>query len=139
MDRRNDSRSPINIYTDGSCSGNPGPGGWAAIVVQDGRQVELKGSAELTTSNRMELTAAINGLDYVPEGHEVSIHSDSKYLVNTMTRNWRRYANLDLWHRLDELTAARKVKWIWVRGHSGHQGNEMANKIANEMTNNLKT
>ncbi|HAZ31247.1 MAG TPA: cyclic pyranopterin monophosphate synthase MoaC [Dehalococcoidia bacterium] len=124
----------IDIYTDGSCSDNPGPGGWAAIVVQDGRQVELKGSVEGTTSNRMELTAAINGLAHVPEGSEVSIHSDSEYLVNTMTRNWKRRANLDLWHRLDELTAARKVKWVWVEGHSGHPGNERADRLAVEMS-----
>jgi len=124
----------IDIFTDGSCSGNPGPGGWAAIVVQDGRQVELKGSVEGTTSNRMELTAAINGLAHIPEGSAVSIHSDSEYLVNTMTRNWKRRANLDLWHRLDELTATRKVKWIWVEGHDGNPGNERANRLAMEMS-----
>lgn len=124
----------IDIYTDGSCSGNPGRGGWAAIVVQDGRQVELKGSVERTTSNRMELTAAIEGLTHVPEGSEVSIHSDSEYLVNTMTRSWKRRANLDLWQRLDELKATRKVKWIWVEGHSSHPGNERANRLAMEMS-----
>jgi cyclic pyranopterin phosphate synthase len=82
----------------------------------------------------MELTAAINGLAHVPEGSEVSMYSDSEYLVNTMTRNWKRRANLDLWHRLDELTAARKVKWIWVEGHVGHPENERANRLAMEMS-----
>lgn len=124
----------IDIYTDGSCSGNPGPGGWAAIVVNDGRQVKLKGGVERTTSNRMELTAAINGLAHVHENSDVSIYSDSQYLVNTMTRNWKRRANLDLWQRLDELIATRKVKWTWVRGHAGHPGNERANTLAVEMS-----
>jgi cyclic pyranopterin phosphate synthase len=82
----------------------------------------------------MELTAAINGLTHVPEDSEVNIYSDSEYLVNTMTRNWKRRANLDLWHRLDELTAARKVKWIWVEGHSSDPGNERANRLAVEMS-----
>ncbi len=124
----------IEIYTDGSCSGNPGPGGWAAIVMQDGRRVELKGGVEGTTSNRMELTAAINGLAHVRAGSAVVIYSDSQYLVNTMTRNWKRRANLDLWQQLDELTAAREVKWIWIEGHSGHPGNERANTLAIEMS-----
>ena len=124
----------IDIYTDGSCSGNPGPGGWAAIVVQDGRQVALKGSVDHTTSNRMELTAAIEGLAHAPANSEVNIHSDSEYLVRTMTRNWKRRANLDLWQRLDELAADRRVKWAWVEGHAGHPENERANMLATEMS-----
>jgi len=124
----------IDIYTDGSCSGNPGPGGWAAVVVRDGGRLELKGSADSTTSNRMELTAAIEGLAHVPESSEINIHSDSEYLVKTMTHNWKRRANLDLWQKLDGLAASRKVNWIWVKGHAGHLENERANNLAVEMS-----
>ena len=120
----------INIYTDGSCQGNPGRGGWAAIVVDDeGRRV-LSGSEMRTTNNRMELVAAIRGLDAVPKDASATVHSDSQYLVNTMTRNWKRKANLDLWAQLDSLTSSRDVKWRWVRGHAGHPENEEANTIA---------
>ena len=120
----------INIYTDGSCQGNPGRGGWAAIVVDDeGRRV-LSGSEMRTTNNRMELVAAIRGLDAVPRDASATVHSDSQYLVNTMTRNWKRKANLDLWAQLDSLTSSRDVKWRWVRGHAGHPENEEANTIA---------
>ena len=120
----------INIYTDGSCQGNPGRGGWAAIVVDDeGRRV-LSGSEMRTTNNRMELVAAICGLDAVPKDASATVHSDSQYLVNTMTRNWKRKANLDLWAQLDSLTSSRDVKWRWVRGHAGHPENEEANTIA---------
>ena len=120
----------INIYTDGSCQGNPGRGGWAAIVVDDeGRRV-LSGSEMRTTNNRMELVAAIRGLDEVAKDASATVHSDSQYLVNTMTRNWKRKANLDLWAQLDSLTSSRDVKWRWVRGHSGHPENEEANTIA---------
>ena len=120
----------INIYTDGSCQGNPGRGGWAAIVVDDeGRRV-LSGSEMRTTNNRMELVAAIRGLDSVPRDASATVHSDSQYLVNTMTRNWKRKANVDLWAQLDTLTSSREVKWQWVRGHAGHPENEEANTIA---------
>ena len=92
----------INIYTDGACMGNPGPGGWAAIIDGgDGRR-ELKGRDERTTNNRMEILAAIKGLEDTPPGAEVTVHSDSQYLVYTMTRNWKRKANLDLWDALDK-------------------------------------
>ncbi|MDY6911464.1 MAG: cyclic pyranopterin monophosphate synthase MoaC [Chloroflexota bacterium] len=123
----------IDIYTDGACSGNPGPGGWAAIVIRDGNRTELKGSSGNTTSNRMELTAAIEGLTSVSENAEVVIHSDSQYLVKTMTFNWKRRANLDLWQKLDALTATRKVKWVWIEGHAGHKENERADRLAVEM------
>ncbi|MFA4836487.1 MAG: cyclic pyranopterin monophosphate synthase MoaC [Dehalococcoidia bacterium] len=123
----------IDIYTDGACSGNPGPGGWAAIVVQDGRRAELKGSADQTTNNRMELLAAIEGLASIPDNSDVRVHSDSQYLVKTMTLNWKRRANHDLWQKLDELAANRKVKWSWIEGHAGHPENERADKLAVEM------
>lgn len=123
----------IDIYTDGACSGNPGPGGWAAIVVQGDEELELKGSAEGTTNNRMEITATIEGLAQTPENAEVTIHSDSQYVVNTMTKNWKRNANRDLWQKLDDLVSNRKVNWVWVRGHDGHPQNERADKLAVEM------
>ena len=123
----------INIYTDGSCLKNPGgPGGWAAIVVDGDSYEELAGGAPRTTNNRMEIMAAIEGLMATRKNASVTIHSDSEYLVNTMTRNWKRRKNLDLWERLDPLVADRKVEWRWVRGHSGHPGNEMADRLAVE-------
>ena len=120
----------INIYTDGACQDNPGPGGWAAIIEQDGESRELAGREERTTNNRMEITAAIKGLEATPEGSSVTLHSDSRYLVNTMTRNWKRNVNTDLWERLDSLVANRDVKWQWVRGHAGHPQNERADALA---------
>ncbi len=126
----------IDIYTDGSCHGNPGPGGWAAIIVENGRQNTLSGGEPRTTSNRMELEAAIRGLGAVARDSVVTIYSDSRYLVNTMTKNWKRRANLDLWGRLDALKADRKVQWKWVPGHAGHPLNEQADRIANQAAEN---
>jgi len=123
----------IEIYTDGACLGSPGPGGWAEIIVSDAGRQEVKGREEKTTSNRMEITAAIKGLAQTPPGSEVRIGSDSQYLVYTMTKNWKRRANLDLWDELDRLVAERNVDWIWIRGHGGHPENERANRLANEM------
>jgi len=123
----------INIYTDGACIGNPGPGGWAAVIVgEDGRR-DITGREDRTTNNRMEIVAAIKGLEATPPGSRVRIRSDSQYLVQTMTRNWKRKANLDLWHALDRLVGERDVSWSWVRGHTGHPENERANRLANEL------
>ena len=123
----------IDIYVDGSCDGNPGPGGWAAIIVEGGKRREIKGREENTTNNRMEILAAIKGLEQTPQGSHVAIHSDSEYLVRTMTQNWKRKANIDLWHRLDDLVGERDVDWKWIKGHAGHFENERANRLANEM------
>ena len=120
----------INIYTDGSCQGNPGRGGWAAIIVEGDQRRVVSGQEDNSTNNRMELLAAIRGLDDVPKDASVTVHSDSQYLVNTMTRDWKRKANQDLWSRLDALTAGRDVRWQWVRGHAGHPENEEADLIA---------
>ena len=120
----------INIYTDGSCQGNPGKGGWAAVIVEDGEKRVLSGSEERTTNNRMELMAAIRGLEEVPSATAAKVVSDSEYLVKTMTRNWKRNANRDLWARLDAAVSGRRVEWEWVRGHDGHPENEEANEIA---------
>ena len=116
----------IDIFTDGACSGNPGRGGWAAIIFEGDGKRRLSGQEQHTTNNRMELMGAINGLEAVPEGSEVTIHSDSTYLVNTMTRGWKRNANRDLWQRLDQLRDLRTVEWQWIEGHSGNEGNEEA-------------
>src|SRR5262245_42758303 len=121
----------IQIYTDGACDPNPGgPGGWAAILIEDGQQRALYGSDESTTNNRMELLAAIKGLEATPAGSDVTLWSDSEYLVKTMTQGWRRRANTDLWQLLDHLVAARSVRWEWVRGHAGHVWNEEADRLA---------
>ena len=93
----------IEMYTDGACQGNPGPGGWGAVIIQDGGNTELSGHEPNTTNNRMELLAAINALSAVPENANVLLHSDSTYLINTMTKDWKKKANIDLWDRLDSL------------------------------------
>lgn len=127
----------IHIYTDGSCLGNPGPGGWAAIVQCDGEELEFSGRENDTTNNRMEVMAAIKGIESTPERSIVVLHSDSSYLVNTMTKGWKRKANVDLWDRLDGLVERRNVDWEWVRGHSGHPENERADKLATDMAATL--
>ena len=121
----------IDIYTDGSCIGNPGPGGWAAIIVENGATRKLHGRDEKTTNNKMEVLAAIQGIEATPPGVDVCVHSDSSYLINTMTKNWKRNKNRDLWARLDSAVARRNVQWRWVKGHSGHPMNEKADRIAN--------
>ena len=118
------------IYTDGACIGNPGPGGWGAIIVEDGVKRTLSGGEAHTTNNRMEMMAAIQGLEAVPEGAQVLLTSDSQYLINTMTKNWKRNVNRDLWDRLDKLAQARGIRWAWVRGHNGHPENEEVDKLA---------
>jgi ribonuclease HI len=132
------------IYTDGACLGNPGPGGWAALVVTDGDERVLTGFDPATTNNRMELLAAIEGLRSLPDDTEVDLHTDSQYLRNGMTewlprwkRNgWRTAAktavkNVDLWQALDALATRHRVRWHWVRGHDGHPENERCDALAN--------
>ena len=128
-----DPLSTVEIYTDGSCLRNPGgPGGWAAIVLDGTLTMHLAGGEDRTTNNRMELTAAIEGLKSVSKGRLVRVHSDSEYLVNTMTRGWKRRKNRDLWALLDAETATRDVSWQWVKAHAGHPLNEMADRMALE-------
>ena len=122
----------ITIYTDGACTGNPGPGGWGAVIVGDSKRRELSGGEKRTTNNRMEIMAAIKGLEETPPGSSVHIESDSQYLVFTMTRNWKRNKNHDLWKKLDRLVAERGVEWAWTRGHVGHPENERADALACE-------
>ncbi len=120
----------IEVYTDGACLGNPGPGGWGAVVIQGGKQIEFSGGELKTTNNRMEISGVIMGLEQTPLGSSVKVTSDSEYVIKTMTRGWQRKVNTDLWDRLDELVGSRKVTWEWVRGHSGHPYNELADLLS---------
>ena len=120
----------IVIHTDGACKGNPGPGGWGTVIEQNGGQVKLSGSEHQTTNNRMEMTAVIKGLEAVDVSAKVLISSDSTYVINTMTKGWKRKANHDLWEQLDRLAGSRNVSWRWVRGYSGDRGNELADALA---------
>jgi cyclic pyranopterin phosphate synthase len=120
----------IDIYTDGSCSGNPGPGGWGAIVVDGVVERPLSGGEHNTTNNRMEMTAVIRGIDSLQTGASATVHSDSQYVVYTMTKGWKRKLNNDLWDQLDAAVAARDVHWVWVRGHNGHAMNEKVDRLA---------
>ena len=134
----------VKIYADGACKGNPGPGGWGALLVKGGIEKELFGGESATTNNRMELTAAIRALDALTRACEVDIYTDSQYVqtgltvwVNNWTRRGGRTAarqpvkNVDLWQQLETAAARHKVSWHWVRGHAGHEGNERADALAN--------
>jgi len=122
----------ILVYADGSCLGNPGPGGWGVVIVDpDGSTCELCGYDPATTNNRMELTAAIEGLRFVPPGAQVLLRSDSEYLVKSIKLGWKRNRNHDLWHALDAELAARKVDLEWVRGHGYDPLNDRADELAN--------
>jgi len=134
----------VVIYTDGSCKGNPGPGGWGALLVAGGREREMHGGEAATTNNRMELTAVIRALETLKRPCEVDLYTDSQYVkngiqswINAWKRNGWKTAdrkpvkNAELWRELDELAARHVVRWHWVRGHSGHDGNERADELAN--------
>ena len=135
----------VTIYTDGACVGNPGPGGWAALLVSDGQQREISGYETATTNNRMELQAALEALKALPERSEVDLHTDSQYVRNGMTswlakweRNGWRTAdrkpvkNVDLWQELVRAADGHVVRWHWVRGHDGQPENERCDWLANE-------
>ena len=118
-------------YADGACHGNPGTGGWGVVIAApDGSRIELNGHGGHTTNNQMEITAAIEALRAIPPGARVILRSDSQYVINTMSRGWKRNANLDLWRDLDAEAAMRKVTFEWVRGHAGDQLNERADTLA---------
>lgn len=134
----------VTIHCDGSClnNGNSGPGGWAALLEyeKDGQPFAMivKGCTEQTTNNRMELSAAIGGLNALKVRCEVSVYSDSQYLVNSMQLNWKRKANQDLWQQLDKLVAKHKVKFVWIRGHNGNEKNELVNSVAQQEARKLQ-
>lgn len=134
----------VEIYADGACRGNPGPGGWGVWLKSGAHDKELFGGEPRTTNNRMELTAVIEALAALKRRSVVTIHTDSEYVKNGITswihawkqRGWRTadrkpVKNVDLWQRLDELNAAHEVHWRWVRGHAGNPGNERADALAN--------
>ena len=126
------------IHTDGACKGNPGQGGWCAVIEQDGNQTIISGGEPHTTNNRMEMTAVIKGLEAIDPHAPVLISSDSTYVINTMTKGWKRKANHDLWEQLDRLVKGRDVSWRWVRGHSGERGNELADSAATKEAGTAK-
>ena len=128
----------IVIHTDGACKGNPGQGGWGAVIEHNGDQIRLSGGEPQTTNNRMEMTAVIKGLEAVDHSAKVLISSDSTYVVNTMTKGWKRKANHDLWEGLDALVQSRDVSWRWVRGHNGDLGNELADSLATKEAGTAK-
>ncbi|MEO1574897.1 MAG: ribonuclease HI [Pseudomonadota bacterium] len=134
----------VRIYTDGACRGNPGPGGWGALLIHGAGEKELFGGACETTNNRMELTAAIEGLGALKRRCRVDLFTDSRYVMQGITewmdgwkaRGWKTSAkkdvkNRDLWEALDTAVAAHDVHWHWVKGHSGDEGNERADALAN--------
>lgn len=135
----------VEIYTDGACKGNPGAGGWGALIRQSGKPShELHGGEPLTTNNRMELTAVIRALESLEPGTRARLHTDSQYVqlgIRDWIHSWKKRGwktadrkpvkNDDLWRRLDELAAAHEIEWLWVRGHDGNVGNERADELAN--------
>ena len=135
----------VDIFTDGACRGNPGPGGWGTLMRYGDKEKTLKGGERETTNNRMELMAAISGLEELKRPCKVNLTTDSKYVMQGITEwivNWKKRGwktasrqpvkNVDLWQRLDAATQGHKIEWHWVKGHSGHPENERADELANE-------
>ena len=133
----------IKIYTDGSCLGNPGNGGWAAIIIDDNKKIQIKGSKKNTTNNQMELLAPIEALKKIPKGSKVQIFTDSKYVKSGITEwiyNWKKNGwktaakkpvkNKELWIELDQLISRHNISWKWVKGHAGNTHNEKADYLA---------
>jgi len=126
------SSAPVMVYADGSCEGNPGPGGWGAVIITPEGTHRLSGGDPQTTNNRMEIMAAVEALRALDPGVAVILRSDSQYLVKTMNEGWRRTKNLDLWKQLDGEVARHDVRFEWVRGHAGDARNEEADELARE-------
>ncbi|MFA7387781.1 MAG: ribonuclease HI [Thiohalobacteraceae bacterium] len=140
----------VEIFTDGACRGNPGPGGWGAILRFNGVEKELYGAEQLTTNNRMEMMAAIAALTALKRPCRVRVTTDSKYVQQGITewlagwkrKNWKNAArqpvkNMDLWQELDRLAAPHEIQWQWVKGHAGHPENERADQLANRAIDEL--
>jgi len=141
----------VEIFCDGACSGNPGPGGYGCIIRQDGHEIELSGGDRMTTNNKMEMTAAIKGLESLKTPSKVILTTDSQYLVKGMTewiQNWKKRGwitankkavlNRELWERLSELSKLHDIEWVWVRGHEGHLENERCDALARAAITPLK-
>ncbi len=141
----------VEIFTDGACKGNPGPGGWGAILRMGAHEKELSGAEPATTNNRMELTAAIRALEALKEPCAVTLHTDSRYVIDGITQwihGWKRkgwvnaakkpVANADLWQALEASAARHAVSWQWVRGHSGHPENERADRLASDAAERIR-
>lgn len=141
----------VEVFTDGGCRGNPGPGGWGAVLLFGEHERELKGSEDATTNNRMELLAAISALEALSESCRVVLTTDSTYVKDGITkwiRNWKANGwrtaakkpvkNQDLWQKLDTECARHQVEWCWVKGHAGHPGNERADSLANTAMDELE-
>jgi ribonuclease HI len=135
----------VEIFSDGACRGNPGPGGWGVLLRSGSKEKELWGGEADTTNNRMELTAVIRALEALKRPSRVRLYTDSQYVqkgISEWVRQWKRRGwltaekkpvkNVDLWQRLDELAARHEVEWHWVRGHAGHEENERADRLANK-------
>jgi len=135
----------VDVFTDGACSGNPGPGGWGALLRYGTRERELFGGEKDTTNNRMELTAVIKALEALTRPMKVRVHTDSKYVqqgISTWIHGWKKNGwktsakepvkNADLWKALEAATLRHEVEWKWVKGHAGHEGNERADGLANK-------
>lgn len=135
----------IEVFTDGACLGNPGPGGWGVLIIDAGEERELNGGEADTTNNRMEMLAAIRALEELPKGASIALHTDSQYVKNGITswiKGWKRNGwknaskqpvkNKDLWEALDALAAERNVEWRWVKGHNGHPENERVDELARQ-------
>lgn len=141
----------VEIFTDGACLGNPGPGGWGAILRCNGVEKELSGSAELTTNNRMELTAVIEALKALKVPCKVALCTDSRYCMDGVTKwlpNWKQnnwhtsnkktpVKNVDLWQNLESLLEIHQIKWIWVKGHNGHSENERVDELARNQAKSI--
>ncbi|WP_455379816.1 ribonuclease HI [Acidihalobacter prosperus] len=141
----------IEIYTDGACRGNPGPGGWGVLLRKSGHEKQLSGAEPLTTNNRMELTAAIKALEALRRPSKVQLTTDSTYVRDGITRwlpNWKKRGwktasgqpvkNQDLWVNLDLACQRHQIKWQWVRGHTGHPENELADRLANNAIDRMQ-
>jgi len=140
----------VEIFTDGACRGNPGPGGWGVLLRFNGTEKKLKGSEAETTNNRMELMAAISALEALTQPCKVKLTTDSKYVLQGLTewmpnwkkRNWQTAAkkpvkNVDLWQRLDAAAQTHEIDWHWVKGHSGHAENELVDQLANDAVDEM--
>ncbi len=135
----------VEIFTDGACKGNPGPGGWGALLRLGAKEKELCGGEPLTTNNRMELTAVIRALEALKRRSKVKLHTDSQYVqkgISEWITGWKKRGwktadkkpvkNVDLWLELDQLSTQHDIEWLWVKGHAGHEGNERADVLANQ-------